>query len=298
VLVPWLVTQLGANAGKGVHLDWDHPEIAERLAQFYRFTLDVITGSGGATLTALTFMLFVVGPPAIAALPRLAPPKRSGGLALVFVLSAAALYLTLPFSVWGAIEHWWTYPRFGSYVLLGLLLLPAPDLGGRRALALAPGLALFTALSVARVHQFAAYDDRTRPYLRIIDSMEANTSFLPLDYELSWEGTREATLGQLHGYAAAARSAYDPHLFDNPNTPIRYKEGLSIPRIPWLGPGGFTLAKYAPYYDYVLVQGSAHDPFVETPSEAGYRVRLERESGIWRLYAIEKEETGQYRQRP
>ena len=286
VLVPWIVSQFVTNAGKGSHLELYNPGLTERLTQFYRFTLDVLTAPTGERLTALVFMLFVVGPPAIAALPSITAPKRSGALGLVFVLSTVVLYLALPFSLSGTIEHWWTYPRFATYLLLGLLLLPTPDLGGRRALALAPGLALLAALTVARVQQFAAYDDRTRPYLRIINSMKANTSFLPLDFDASWEGTRELSLGQLHGYAAAARSAYDPHLFDNPSTPFVFRHEGEPPQVDWKRlRETFSFEKQGRYYDYIIVYPLTHDPL------AGYQGRgvvWMRDAGPWRLYRVEK----------
>jgi hypothetical protein len=285
ILLPWMVAKFFTGAG-GAALDFDHPTLTERLTQFHRFTLDNLTSKGGAELTALAFMLFVVGPAALATLRPIATPKRSGGLALAFVLSTAAFYLVLPFALSGPVDHWWTYPRFGSYLLLGLLLLPAPDLRGVRALALAPGLILVAAVSMARVQQFAAYDDRTRPYLSIIRDIDRNASFLPLDFEISWEGTRESSLGQLHGYAAAARSAYDPHLFDNPSTPLVFRKGAQLPQPDWRRPkDSFSFDAHGRYYDYIIVHPLKLDPL---GAFRGNGVDWVRDAGEWRLYRVRR----------
>jgi hypothetical protein len=286
-LIPWLWTHFGSGGGGGGHseLSFAFDTLPDRIKQFYRFTADVMTSKSGETLTGLAFVMFIVGPAAIAGLRQAAAPKRSSALALSFVLCAAALYLMLPFAVSGPIEHWWTYPRFGTYVLLGLLLLPTPDLGGRRALALAPGLALVALLSVARVQQFAAYDARTRPYLSIIQAMDRNTSFLPLDFEISWSGTRELSLGQLHGYAAAARSSFDPHLFDNPNTPLLYRPEAVPPQPDWKRVRDtFSFEKQGQYYDYLIVHPVGWDTL---GSYQGRGLELVRDAGQWRLYRVQ-----------
>ncbi|HEY7375240.1 MAG TPA: hypothetical protein VIF57_23965 [Polyangia bacterium] len=283
ILIPWLVGQIGPGTGE-LHVEFD--PLPDRLRQFFRFTLDVITSKGGATVTSLVFVLFIVGPPAIAAMRPVETPRRSGALALALVLAPAVLYLALPFAISGAVEHWWTYPRYATYVLLGLLLLPAPDLRGRRALALAPGLVLLVGLSVARIEQFASYDATTRPYLDIIAEMKPGSSFLPLDMELSWPGTREASLGQLHGYAAAARSAYDPHLFDNPNMPLLYRHAGEPPQVDWFRlPESFSFERQGRYYDYIIIHPLSRDPLL------GYRgrgVEWLRDAGTWRLYGVGK----------
>jgi hypothetical protein len=121
----------------------------------------------------------------------------------------------------------------------------------------------------------------------MVDAVPAGARLLPLELVDQDAAVKPPPLAHLHSYISA-KGLYDPHMFDTAATPIRYREGLTIPRISWLGPRGFTLGRYAPHYDYILVQGLAADPLAAAPAEAGYHVRLVREAGIWRLYEIIK----------
>jgi len=126
------------------------------------------------------------------------------------------------------------------------------------------------------------------PFLEVIDAVPGGSRLLPLEYVDGDDVTRMSALAHVHSYLTA-KGIYDPHLFDNPSTPIRYRSDLSMPRIPWSGPRDFTLGSYAPHYDYILVQGLKDDPFVRESEANGYRVRLEKEAGMWRLYHVERE---------
>jgi hypothetical protein len=77
---------------------------------------------------------------------------------------------------------------------------------------------------------------------------------------------------------------YDPHLFDNPNRPIVYRPERKLPAPGWNQADQFRLG-HARFYDYVLVQGLARDPFVHDPTAGGV-VRPVTDSGIWRLYQV------------
>ena len=136
----------------------------------------------------------------------------------------------------------------------------------------------------ARVRRFGT---RVRPFLQIVDAVPAGTRLLPLELVDQDPAVKSAPLAHLHSYISA-KGLYDPHMFDNPDTPIRYRDGLAIPRISWRGPRDFTLARYAPHYDYILVQGLVFDPLAGSATAGGYRVHLVREAGLWRLYAVDK----------
>jgi len=287
VMLPWLIgVMLGPR--NGGHVTFDSPTVAARVNELYHYTVDVLPTPGGQTLSALAFVLFLIGPAALAALRPSEAPRRVGAeLALVLVLPAAALYFTLPFAINGAIEHWWTYPRFGTYILLGLLLLPVPDLRGYRALALTPGLVLVGALAVVRTQQFAAYHERTKPYLQIISAIKPNSSFLPLDFDFGWEGTREPTLGQLHGYAAAVRSVYDPHLFDNPQAPLLFRKRGQPPQVDWFHlRQSYSFEAQGRFYDYIVVHPIDQDPL---GPYRGRGVEWMKDAGQWRLYRVQKD---------
>jgi hypothetical protein len=192
----------------------------------------------------------------------------------------------LPMSFYRPVTHWYTYPRFATSILVALLLVPPVPVV--RPLLLVPGIALALALNVVTTGALHSFGARVRPFLQIADAVPVGARLLPLEYVDQDPATKLAPLGHLHSYASA-KGGFDPHLYDTSAVPIRYRTGMSIPRIGWLGPRDFTLAAYAPFYDYILVQGLAQDPFLQRPAEHGHRVRLVREAGMWRLYHVERE---------
>jgi hypothetical protein len=116
-------------------------------------------------------------------------------------------------------------------------------------------------------------------------AMKRNTSFLPLDLDTSrTDGMREQSLGQLHGYAAAARTAYDPHLFDNPNTPLSFRPDKQLPQPDWRNlRETFSFEWIGRYYDYIIVNPLARDPLA---TYRGRDVEWVRDAGPWRLYRV------------
>jgi hypothetical protein len=190
----------------------------------------------------------------------------------------------MPMTIHGPIEHWYTFPRYASYLLASLLLVPR--IRQLPFWALAPGVALAFASNVTTTVAFRSFGERTRPFLEIVDGVPSGTRLLPLEFVDGDPVTTMAALAHVHSYIAA-KGVYDPHLFDNPSTPVQSRSDLSIPGIGWFGPRGFSLARYAAHYDYILVQGLKDDPFIRESAVSGYRVRLEKEAGIWRLYRVE-----------
>jgi hypothetical protein len=152
-------------------------------------------------------------------------------------------------------------------------------------LVLLPGVVLALACNAATVVAFRTFGAHVRPFVQMVDAVPAGARLLPLEYVMQDPVVKLASLAHLHSYVSA-KGAFDPHFFDNVNTPIRYRAEGAIPRISWLSPAEFTLERYAPHYDYILVQGLEHDPLVAKPRAGGYHVSLLREAGIWRLYAV------------
>jgi hypothetical protein len=151
---------------------------------------------------------------------------------------------------------------------------------------LAPGIALIVMLSIARIRQFSEYGVRTRPYLEIIKSMKRDSTFLPLDFAFDWSGTREWSLGQLHGYAAAATSSFDPHLFDHPSSPVLFRTTARLPVPDWRRPAAtFSMEAQGRFYDYIITHPRNLDVVAELPDD---QVELVRESGEWRLYRVKR----------
>jgi hypothetical protein len=292
VIVPWLLARvLSPSAAPGGETGWhfEYPTASEKVAGFFGFSLDNLRGSFGELTAALAFGLLLFAPLAFVCDRRteLAPAEDGHRWsAAKIALTALALYVALPMAIYGPFSHWYTYPRYASYLLVMLPFVPP----ARKLAAgwLVPVLVVALACNLATLHAFAGFGARVRPFLQIVDAVPAGARLLPLEFVDQDPAVKPAPLAHLHSYITA-KGLYDPHMFDSAAAPIRYREGLGIARISWLGPRGFTLAKYAPHYDYMLVQGLAADPFTATPAEGGYHVRLVREAGMWRLYEVIKD---------
>ncbi len=283
-LLPWVLPRLLRGGTPGAWT-FQQSSLADKILQLYQYSLNTMPAA--VTFTLWTFMLLLVGPLALAALDPKPPAPRSSALALGILASCMLLYFVLPFQVFGAVSHFWTFPRYGTYILLALLLLPSVGLEGRRALLLAPGIALVFAVGWDRAQQFSQYGERVRPYLDIVAAMKPGSKFLPLDYEFHWPGAHQPTLGQLHGYAAAARSSYDPHLFDHDSSPIVYRPEGRPPEPDWFHPfESFSMERHGQYYDYIIVHPKSRDTQL-TPETA----ELVREAGEWRLYAVKRRQS-------
>ncbi len=286
VLVPWFLPKFFRSSGPSVPFQMEQAALAAKIASLYQFSFDTFTSPRGVALTTAVFVLFLLAPAVLPALDwrPLPPPERSGAMALTFVLGCLALYGILPFSLSGPIDHWWTYPRFATYLLLGMLLLPTPGLTDAKAWLLAPGLVLVVGMNVERIRQFSEYGDHTRPYLEIMAAMRPHSKFLPLDYEFGWAGTRTPTLGQLHGYAAASTSSYDPHLFDHPSIPVLFRPEHRPPQ-PNFGDvtNTFSFEAQGKFYDYLIVYPLSRDTVVGLPATD---VTLVKQAGDWRLYEV------------
>jgi hypothetical protein len=291
IVVPWIAARLAAfrAAGPNAPLAFDFPSAATRASGVFGFSLDVLQGPWGESTAAVAFALLIVGPLALGCVAG-ATSESHRWSGLMMVVAALALYASLPMSILGPIDHWYTYPRYATYILAGMLL--APPLRRVPLPLLLPGAVVALANNVVTTARFHAFGERVRPFLEIAEQVPAGSRLLPLEYVDGDPVAKFAPLAHLHSYITG-KGGYDPHLFDYPSAPIRYRPALSIPRIPWLGPQGFTLARYGPHYDYILVQGSDQDPFIQRPADGGYRVHLQREAGIWRLYRVERDSEAQ-----
>jgi hypothetical protein len=286
VFIPALIARVGSNGapGTGARYSMMYPEVSEKVTRFFEFSLDVLRGTGSETVASLSFALLLLGPLIFACLPSAERDARRWSGAMV-ALSLLILYAAMPMQIDGPIAHWYTYPRYASYLLASLLLVP--PIAELPFWALAPGVALAMASNVTTIAAFRSFGQRSRPFLDMVDSVPGGARLLPLEYVDGDDATRMAALAHVHSYIAA-KGVYDPHLFDNPSTPIQYRSDLAIPGIAWSGPRDFSLARYAPHYDFILVQGLKDDPFVREPAAGVYRVHLEKEAGMWRLYRVER----------
>jgi hypothetical protein len=286
VLLPWLVTKVLRHEGSVAQLDVQDAALTEKVASLYRYSLDTLPAVDAANLTALAFLLLIFGPVLLGAMKRRATTPRSTAMAVAILATCVGLYVFFPFAVNAPVVHWWTYPRYATYILLALLLLPAPTLRGAQLFVLLPGLTLAVAMTAARTRQFSAYGTITRPYLDIIHAMRSNSTFLPLDFAFDWPGTREWSLGQLHGYVASAKSSFDPHLFGQEHSPIIYRASTRLPAPDWQRLAEtFNMQDQGRFYDYIITHPRSLDIVAKLPPED---VELIIEAGEWRLYEVKK----------
>jgi hypothetical protein len=283
-VLPWVLKKLGGTTAAAATMSFQWHTLAHKIQNLYTYTLANVPDKPEASSAAFIVLWLV---PVFLSLLRPREVSREQRFApAMVVLASMALYFALPFAVGGPVEHWWTYPRFGTYILIALLALPRPRLTGRAALMLAPGLAACLALHLSVVGQFREYARYVRPYLQIIAAMPRGVTFFPLDLDdARFKGTRYASLGQLHGYAAAVTSSYDPHLFDHLDSPLVFQKPLKLPTINWFAPRSFTMKDHGRFYDYIIVHPLDLDP-IAANEQWKKGVELVREAGQWRLYKV------------
>ncbi len=289
VLAPWLLSNSGSrsSAALGFHAE-QHP-LGQKLASLHSFSLDNLPQE--PTLTAFAFLLLLILPALVSVLPgrQLSPLQRYAPI--LILLAGLLLYTLVPFAIHSPIVHWWTYPRFATYVLLGLLFCPAPDWSRFRWLLLTPVCVTAVALQLGIFRQFRAYGEYVSPYLEIIAAIEPNSRLLPLDLDdARFKGTRFASVGQLHGYAAAMTSSYDGHLFDYPTHPLLYRRDRILPHPNWFRPTEFRMDEHGKFYDYIIVHPLDRDPIAKD-ARARAHVQLVREAGAWRLYRVNERQS-------
>ncbi len=291
-IVPWVLSKLGApihktetgavtGAASRFAFDMHTPET--KLSKLFTFTLN--NWPEAEQIAQVTFASLLLGCLLLPLLPQRTPAMRLRWASFAIFCSAAGLYFALPFAVSGPVVHWYTYPRYATYALIGLLTVPTAALLGRATLALLPVMVCAVALHYETAVQFRSYGEYVSPYLEIIARLPKNTRFIPLDFDdYRFRGTRQAVLGQLHGYAAAERASYDPHLFDEVNNPLLYRRDRKLPHPNWFAPSSFTMRAHGRYYDYVIVHPHNRDPLRRGRNAP--EVSMIKEAGEWRLYKV------------
>ncbi|MBI5533548.1 MAG: hypothetical protein HY898_12590 [Deltaproteobacteria bacterium] len=294
VVTPWLLRQFAPEGGapsaplSSMVFEWITPSV--KAASFFKFTLDNITTQGGARFAAFAFAVVLFGPLLISRLPHVQDEVEQRGASSVLLVVMLGLYVLLPMSFSGPIVHWYTYPRYATFVLIALLLIPRPRLDGRYALALIPGIVTAVGMDWAVARHFSDLAVRSAPFVQIIKAVKPNSTILPLQFDQSDPSLPPIEVySQFGAYVAGQARGYEPNMFDTGSNPLVYRHERDLPNPGWSAPGAFSMEKHGRYFDYILVQGKSYDPVhpgVRTAS--GHTARLLVEAGRWRLYKVEK----------
>lgn len=281
-VLSWLATVPSSRRGSPLELIGE--PLRDRITGLYRFTLDNYRTAfdRGLSLSALGALVATI---ALLSVVRRRPRVTSGNhllATLALCCAALGLYFFLPFEIAGPVSHWWTYPRFATYALLGAMLLPRPDLSRRRGLLLLPALGLALALHVVTARQFRAFGESVRPFLEIEQALPEHQRLYPVSYGTDLKAVQGFVVISLHGYLAMEKKAYDPHLFDTRDTPVRYRKRL--PQHDWSEPSTFRFEEHAKDYDYVLLYRAKRN--VLRAALRKKQVELVKEAGPWQLYRV------------
>lgn len=235
---------------------------------------------------------------------RIAQARKGGSRALVgddarFAAAGAALvtgcvlacvlgYVLLPMEigVW-----WYVYPREATAALyLSMALMPdLPRAVWFRALSVAA--LSWSALAVSRVvvRNYEAFDQTTRDFTAIVESIPKGPKLLYLVFDHTGS-TRTATpYIHLPAYVQAEKGGFlSFHFAMWGASPVKYREGAGAavpPAVPlrweWQ-PNLFDVRRHGPFFDWFLVR-STRDP--GALFRADKSIRLVRHEGTWWLYA-------------
>lgn len=298
-VLPWVGHHLApeGHASKvPFWFDW-HPLVL-KASRLFAYTFDHYLKDPPVWAPAFAFAVILCGPLVLAGLVRqrrtpgdpAGPiPRDEGVAAAIILLSCVALYAALPFEIRGPASHYHNYPRYATFALTALLLLPRPDLRGRRALWLAPGVIAALAMDATTFAQFRSFGVNSRPFLELFSKVPTGSRLLSLINVETDPACSYNPYNQFHSYLSAATKSYDPYMFHNDGNPLQYTPASEPPIPRWtVVTDQLDMAKHARYFDFILIQGLDRDPFRPGGRLAGSRVHVVGEGGIWRLYRIDK----------
>ncbi|MBK8255137.1 MAG: hypothetical protein IPK82_21055 [Polyangiaceae bacterium] len=282
-LVPWLVRTL-SQAAVGKPSGAVYSSFATRVTHLFEYTLGGAQASDRGMLAAgLLFTFLIVLPLAALLLPREKATPLDRVSRAPFA-AATLLYFTLPLSVARPVEHWGTYPRFASLMLLGVLIAVKPAISARRIFVYTiPAALLGLWLSVEITISFRRFSRDAAAFHEIAAHVPEGASLLPLAYHTAFEGTRHRMGESIHAYITADTGGYNPYLFGQPTNPVHYIKHAKLPAPEGWGrrPETFSMLIHGQRYAYLLVIGRADDPVPEWIGLA-----LEIEADRYRLYKI------------
>jgi hypothetical protein len=294
-MLPWLTRHL-VTGGAVTRVPWRfifHPP-SFKAAKLFTYTFDHFPAEPEVWAPAFAFAVLLVGPAAVASLVRQSgrarvDASRVDGAALWVLLSCVLLFAVLPYDIRGPVAHFHNYPRYATFILLTMLLLPRVDLRGRGALALVPGVVAALAMDLTVAAQLRRFSVNASPFLQVMAAVKPGSRVLPLLNNDADPACAYNPYNQFHAYLTAASKSYDPYLFEVDSAPLLYIPSRRIPAPTWTtAPSLVSVDVHGKLFDYVLVQGLTGDPFVPGARLGPAGVHVVAEGGIWRLYAFDR----------
>jgi hypothetical protein len=285
---PWVKEHLfkdGHTTKVPFWFDWH--TLTTKAGRLFTYTLDHYPKEPDVWAPAFAFAVMIAGPAIVAGLARQRPGvgRERNAEAAIVMLSCLVLYAALPFEIKGPATHYHNYPRYATFALLTLLLLPRPDFRRWRALWLLPGVAAALAMDATTFGQFERFAANARPFLQLFPPVTPGSRVLPLITVETDPACAYNPYNQFHSYLTAATKSYDPYLFHNDGNPLQFTQGREPPIPRWAYvTDQLDMEKYGKSFDFFLVQGLDRDPFAPGGRLGDAKVHRLVEGGIWRLY--------------
>jgi hypothetical protein len=172
--------------------------------------------------------------------------------------------------------------RFLLVICVLAVALPRLELRRWRALAVAPAVLLAGYFALVVLAEYRGFDQRCRPFDRVIAAMARGKRVLAFNYE-TWDARFTLpTLGHFVGYYAALKdgvTSYDHSGTQYNYIPVRMRDERALPTPNY--PGPLNMGVFGARYDYFLIAdrpGSRRAPFDLR------QMRLVVEAGLWRVY--------------
>jgi hypothetical protein len=268
----------------GPRIAFEHKSAAHMLRFFPRHTLDSVSGP----LDVGAFWLLVASAVLLLAADVVTREKgaRPTLRASVFRHRAAligavmlALYFAVPYELQRPFTWWFVGGRYAPLACFFFFLVPSGDARGRRFFLFVPALCAALFLPVHITGKYAAFNERARPFLRMVARARPGTDILFLsmrprtDPAVDWE-----VYNQMAAWVQILHGGYSPSGWFDTNSLFKVQRHLPAP--PHFQQESFDPDVHAGSYHYIIVRNEARPLFGEAPSS----FRLVDEEGEWKMY--------------
>ncbi|UQA54672.1 hypothetical protein [Polyangium aurulentum] len=289
VLHPQVAWVAPPQATEGPRVVFEHMPAEYMLRYFPEHTLETV--SGPRDLEA--FWVLVGSAVLLLAAGVLARDKgaRFTGSGFVFRYRAAllallmlGLYFAVPYQLERPFAWWFVGGRFAPLACFFAFLVPSGDVRGRKVFLFAPALLVALALPLHISSKYAAFNERARPFVRMVARARPGTDILFLsmlprtDPAVNWE-----VYNQMAAWVQILHGGYSPSGWFDTNSLFKVVRHLPAP--PHRQQEWFNPDVHAGPYHYIIVRNEPRPLFGDAPSP----FHLVDEEGEWKMYARDGE---------